>query len=526
MIEQWLARLERHRHAHAINLRQDVIVQVGVHVDVHRAIERVGGFAGVVPRPERGERIRPADGGTEPGGIKTLARGLVEHPVLVLQRERVSRRMRKMAQRTHPSHAQGQRPRGLTDDAGGRPERAAHAMLGLLHPVPCVPGPELVAAVTRERHGHMLARCRRHVVGRHRGGVGERLVEVPRQPGKQRFDMGSHDMRVLYDPEMLRDALRVLQFVVGALREPDRRRDDGCVARLLHEGDDEARIDAAREKRPEWHVADQPHADRLTQLRFERLQPCALGIGSRLGRERQIPVLRHAYLTALRHEHVARRQFVDRPVDRQRRRNIEKGEIGVERLGAPVTWHRRVDQQRLDLRPEHEAVVEQGIVQGLDAYAIAREDQPALPRVPDCEGEHPAQPIHEVDAPLLVPVDEHFGVAGRSEAVSVRLELLAHLGEVVDLAVEDRPYGAVFIRERLVAGGKIDDAQAPMPQPDPFPEIETVRVGPAVPDGICHRAEQIRIDQPSGVPRQFACNAAHGFRRPSVPSTRGRVRVR
>ena len=84
----------------------------------------------------------------------------------------------------------------------------------------------------------------------------------------------------------------------------------------------------------------------------------------------------------------------------------------------------------------------------------------------------------------------------------------------------------VFIRERLVARREVDDAQAPMPEPHAVAEIETVRVGPAVADGVGHRAEQIGIDHPAGVPRQFACNAAHGFRTPSIRSTRGRVRVR
>ena len=40
----------------------------------------------------------------------------------------------------------------------------------------------------------------------------------------------------------------------------------------------------------------------------------------------------------------------------------------------------------------------------------------------------------------------------RAEAMAVRLELGAELGEVVDLAVEDHPDRAVFVGQRLIAG--------------------------------------------------------------------------
>ena len=100
MIEQRLARLERHRHAHAVDLREDVIVQVGVHVDVHRAIERVGGSrTRRIAHRNAASGSDAADRPPEPGGVEAAARRLVEHAVFVLQRERVPGRMREMSQR-------------------------------------------------------------------------------------------------------------------------------------------------------------------------------------------------------------------------------------------------------------------------------------------------------------------------------------------------------------------------------------------------------------------------------------------
>ena len=62
-------------------------------------------------------------------------------------------------------------------------------------------------------------------------------------------------------------------------------------------------------------------------------------------------------------------------------------------------------------------------------------------------------------APLLVGVDDDFGVGRRVEAVAGGLELAAQLAEVVDLAVEDDPDRAVLVVDRLVAGREVDDAQ-------------------------------------------------------------------
>ena len=57
MIEERLARLERHGHAHPIDLRQDVVHHVGVDVHVQRAVERIGGLAPAVDVTKRREGV-------------------------------------------------------------------------------------------------------------------------------------------------------------------------------------------------------------------------------------------------------------------------------------------------------------------------------------------------------------------------------------------------------------------------------------------------------------------------------------
>ena len=43
--------------------------------------------------------------------------------------------------------------------------------------------------------------------------------------------------------------------------------------------------------------------------------------------------------------------------------------------------------------------------------------------------------------------------------MAARLKLRPQFGVVVDFAVEDDPQGAVFVAERLMAGGEVDNAE-------------------------------------------------------------------
>ena len=137
-------------------------------------------------------------------------------------------------------------------------------------------------------------------------------------------------------------------------------------------------------------------------------------------------------------------------------RRIEKRQVVIER--------RRVQRRarawpppECDLisEPNDERAVALGIVERLDADAIAREQQRAAAAVPERDAEHAAQVRERVLAPLLVGVDDGLGVGVGVERVAVGDELGAQLAVVVDLAVEDDPDRAVLVAES--AGGRRRD---------------------------------------------------------------------
>ncbi len=124
-------------------------------------------------------------------------------------------------------------------------------------------------------------------------------------------------------------------------------------------------------------------------------------------------------------------------------------------------------EQCLELGRERDSAVRVGVVdEGLFAQAIPGQEDAVLAGVPQGQGEHAPQMLEAVDAVLLVGVDDGLGVRVGLEAMTAVLELLAEILEVVDLAVEDDADGAVFVVDRLVAAGDVDDGQAAHAQAD------------------------------------------------------------
>ena len=107
-----------------------------------------------------------------------------------------------------------------------------------------------------------------------------------------------------------------------------------------------------------------------------------------------------------------------------------------------------------------------------------------------------------------------------SERVAKRwpgLELGAQPLEVVDLAVEDDPDGAVLVVDRLVAAGEVDDREPAHPERGAVPREPALPVGPAM-----HDRGQHPLD--AGVARgrrRLAPDAADAAHQEAVPASRG-----
>ena len=137
---------------------------------------------------------------------------------------------------------------------------------------------------------------------------------------------------------------------------------------------------------------------------------------------------------------------------------------------------------------------EQGVEQRFDAEAVAGEEQGFAVAVPEGEGEHAAEAVDAAFAPGLPGVDDDFGVAAGVEDVAQRLQFRDEFLIVVDFAVEDDADALVFVVQRLLAGGQVDDRQAAVAEPDAGFDMQAAFVGAAMKLRFVHAVEHRTID--------------------------------
>src|SRR5262249_42207917 len=93
--------------------------------------------------------------------------------------------------------------------------------------------------------------------------------------------------------------------------------------------------------------------------------------------------------------------------------------------------------------------------------------------------------------PVFVKMRNDLGIGViRGESVSSGGELLPELYEVVYLAVEHCLDGSVFVRDGLMAGFDVDDAEPAHPEVRAILDVEAVLIRPPMHDTAGHLPQQ------------------------------------
>jgi len=96
------------------------------------------------------------------------------------------------------------------------------------------------------------------------------------------------------------------------------------------------------------------------------------------------------------------------------------------------------------------------------------------------------------------------------EHVAQRLQLGDEALVVVDFAVEDDHDRAVFVEQRLLAGGNVDDRQAPVAQANAGLDVQAAFVGAAVQLRVVHALQGGAVNGGAAAGVKNTGNAAHG----------------
>src|SRR5574338_50087 len=146
--------------------------------------------------------------------------------------------------------------------------------------------------------------------------------------------------------------------------------------------------------------------------------------------------------------------------------------------------------QRAQLAAEPERSIPELVVEWLDAEAVAGNEEPPPPRVPDGEREHAPEAGDDVIAPLLVAVDDGFGVRVGAEGMARSRQLSTQFMVIIDLPIEHDLHAVVFVADRPLAARHVDDAEPAHTEPDTGRHKMALVVRAPVPDGAAHPGEE------------------------------------
>jgi hypothetical protein len=274
-----------------------------------------------------------------------------------------------------------------------------------------VAGKGLVSSIAAERNGYTGARVLAEVPGRKRGRVGEGFAVVPHE---LRDDVGHvrvDDHLVVIGAVAFGDQPGVGKLALVLAREANRERLDRLGGLVRHQGDDQRRIEASRKERAEGNIGHHAHADGLFHDFAQLLGQC-LDVAT-VARFTEAETIVGLGLV----EHAG---FADQPVPGgellhafecgHRRRHVLHGDERIDRVQVRPLVEAPRCGQRAELGREHELPCTRMIEEGLFAEAVPGQHETLTRPVPEPNGKHAAQVIHEIDSVLLVEMQDDLGV--------------------------------------------------------------------------------------------------------------------
>ena len=380
-------------------------------------------------------------------------------------------------------------------------DRRHHARLRRERTVVAVPGEDLVRPFAGQHDRCMAARLACEPVDGQKRLIADGLVE---RAGHLRQQRGK---ALLVEVEMMMAAAdrrgelaRVFAFVVFGAAESHREREHAGKVPRGDRGDERA-VESAGKEHADRNVGDEARGYRMLDERGQRF----------VGERRRGTQRRHVVAMPFRlrrrngdFEALARQYAAHVAEDRRVAGNIMEREIARDRQRVVLVTDPRQRGQRAQIGAVGEATRGGGVEQRLFAETVAREMQHARIAIENRQRVHAVDALEEpVDAPAVVPLRKHLGVARRRERRPRAFELGAQRAIVVDLAVLEREHAPVARGKRLPPRREIDHREPPHAQRDARLDVQPFAVGATQ----THRVEH---------------HAQDAFRRSSPPDRSGR----
>lgn len=364
----------------------------------------------------------------------------------------------------------------------------------------------------------LLANKARKLVERGRRGAQDRPFHVPDHRRKGSCDvLGPAGYCVMLRAQRPHHCLLKIAFVEFGVIESDGEGAQAARRHARRKCRDDRGIETAGQKRANLDIGAQPDAGGVFQQRAQLFGD--LAFGSRIGkatvfREIQRPVRLVPGLAILDDHQMRRRQFRNALKRGARWDRRPQRENLVKRYGVDLGLDARHLKQGLHLGGKIECATVPGVKERSHPHAVARQQHPPVPLVPDRQGEVAIEARHKIRPVLFIQLENDLGVAHAVEAPAARFQHLAQLDVVEDLAIIGDANGSIRTLHGLGAiHRQVDDRKAPMPETSTFADMNALRIGAAMRNRPAHAPQQ----RPGSIGRHvagIAGYAAHGLRSP------------
>jgi hypothetical protein len=112
-------------------------------------------------------------------------------------------------------------------------------------------------------------------------------------------------------------------------------------------------------------------------------------------------------------------------------------------------------------------------------------------------------------AVVFIEVDNSFSIRAGDESVPASEQFLAKFRIVINFTIQEHPDGSIFIADRLVAAGDINNAEPPMAQTDSAIHINALVIRTAMTQSSVHLLYVLPGDGPGMVKLKNPADSAH-----------------
>jgi hypothetical protein len=150
-----------------------------------------------------------------------------------------------------------------------------------------------------------------------------------------------------------------------------------------------------------------------------------------------------------------------------------------------------------------------GIVERFDSEGVSGESETFFAGIPNSEGEHTVKSREAVDSVLCPCLKKNFGIGLGSEDGPAGFEVAAEFEVVVDFAIKNEMPATVGGGHGLGTTSDVENAEASMTQANGGVGVGSLRIGPAMGQGIAHFGKgSLRMFRGVTVGGE-SCDAAH-----------------